>query len=140
MDRDGGGSREEANGGDGPTRRKREKNEPGEQERGREGEKETGVAEKRIERRERARDRERERGREDERERPGEARVPQTRREGEGEKRRNAWDRLRRRKNPHARFYNENVSADATETNATIIERTKRRIERHEGDPGPKRP
>lgn len=45
-----------------------------------------------------------ERGRERTKERPGEARVPQTRREGEGEKRRNAWDRLRKKKEPARAF------------------------------------
>lgn len=125
MDRDGGGSREEANGGDGPTRRRerggrgKRTSRESERERVREGEKGTGVAEKRM-REEKEQETERERGRKRDRGRRG------CRKRGGRAKERNGGTLgtvYERRKNPHARFYNENVSADATETNATIIER-----------------
>lgn len=91
------------------------------------------------ERRERARDRdrERERGRKRDRGRRG------CRKRGGRAKERNGGTLgtvYERRKNPHARFYNENVSADATETNATMIERRRGGTEKHEGRSGPKRP
>lgn len=82
------------------------------------------------ERRERARDREGERTKE----RPGEARVPQTRREGEGEKRRNAWDRLRKKKEPARAFLQRERIRRRHGDECNDHRATKRRIEKARGE------